>query len=69
MRTFPEINARVTDSDRIDHAVLSVVGIEYATGMVTLELRTHATPFPYGRPAESGTLTYRQILSRLTLAN
>jgi len=66
MLTFPEINARVTDSDRVDGAVLTVVTVNYATGMVTLELRTDSATAPRGKRPVDGVLTYRQDMSRLT---
>lgn len=66
MFTFPEIGTKVTDSDRVDGAVLTVIGVNYANGLVTLELATHAATAPRGRPAEGGILRYRQHMSLLT---
>lgn len=66
MLTFPEINAKVTDSDRVDDAVLTVVGIDYATGMILLELVTHSATAPRGKRPVNGVLTYRQHMSTLT---
>lgn len=68
METFPRINDRVRDTQRVDDTVFRVQSIDYGTGLVTLVARTYPNP-PYTVGAQCSTFIYSQHVDRLELVS